>query len=290
MNLLILSRRASLYSTRRLGLCAMARRHEVRLVNPLRCSVVLGRGAARILVAGEPVGPVDAVLARFAPTSASHSLAVLRQFEAQGALCVNRAAPAARARDKMRTLQALAKHGVPIVPTALARHPADVRVAIERLGGAPCVVKFAEGTQGAGVMFVESTAGAASVVEALVAAHRNLLLQPYIPHREDRRLFVVGGRVVAAIRRLAAEGNFRSNVHQGAVAVAHHPDDHEAGIATAAAAALGLEVAGVDLLPTPEGPVVVEVNASPGLEGIEGASGRNVAGAIIAHLERRLSS
>lgn len=288
MNLVILSRTPSLYSTRRLGLVGLARGHHVQVLDPFACAVVFRRGAAAVFVQGAPVGGVDAVISRTSPATAWHGLAVLRHFELAGAYCLNRSEPIARARDKLRTLQLLAQGGIPVVATALARRPADVRHAIEQLGGPPCVVKFSHGAQGTGVVLAESVAGIESVIEALVATRRNLLVQEFVDHQGDGRLLVVGRKVVAAIRRRPPPGEFRANLHRGGEAEALQPTDEEIEVALAATQALGLELAGVDLLRTSTGPLVLEVNASPGLEGVESASGRNVAGAILSFLEQRV--
>ncbi len=288
MKLVILSRTPSLYSTRRLGLVALARGHDVQVLDPFACAVLFRRGTAALFAHGAPVGRVDAVISRASPATTWHGLAVLRHFELSGAYCLNGSEPTARARDKLRTLQLLASRDIPVVATALARRPADVRQAIEQLGGPPWVVKFSGGAQGTGVVLTESVASADSVIGAMVAMHHNLLVQEFIDHQGDDRLFVVGTKVVAAIRRRARPGEFRANLHQGAEAEALRPTEEQARVALAATRALGLELAGVDLLATPAGPLVLEVNASPGLEGIESASGCNVAGAILAFLEKRV--
>ena len=290
MKLVVPSRRRSLYSTRRLGLVGMARGHEVRVVDPWRCAVELDNGRSRVFANGEPLPTPDALVARVGATNSGHALAVLRQIEQDGAYCLNRAEPTARAHDKLRTLQILASRGVPIVPTCLVRAGSDVRDAVERLGGPPCIVKFSDGALGAGVMLLDSAASAASVVEALAAARRHALLQPFLPHACDERFFVVGRKVVAAMRRWTAEGEFRANIHQGARAEGFAPDEARRRLAVEAARALGLEMAGVDVLDSPDGPRVLEVNASPGLEGIERASGRNVAGALVRFLESAVAA
>lgn len=288
MKLVIFSRSPSLYSTRRLGLVGLARGHDVRVVDPLRCSLVLRRGKAEIFAKVEPLGDVDAVITRIGPSSSAHALAILRQVELTGAACLNGAEAILRARDKLRTFQLLAQRGIGVVPTALARHPADVRHAIGKLGGPPTVVKFSDGAQGTGVMLADTLQSAESVIEALVSVHRNLLIQEFVPHDADARLFVVGRKVVAAIRRVPCPGNFRANLHQGGCAVALQPSAAQTEAALAAAKVVGLEIAGVDLIDTPDGPLVMEVNASPGLEGIESASGRNVAGAILQLVEHHV--
>lgn len=287
VNLLILSRSLRLYSTRRLYLVARAAGHAVTVADPLHCAVVLGLSGPRLLVRGEPAGPVDAVIPRIGRSVNFHGLAVLRQFESGGAWSLNSSRAVASARDKLHQMQLLAQRGIPLVPTAFARKPADVRRAIADLGGPPCVIKFTDGAQGMGVMLAESAAGAESIADAFHNVNQNILLQPFIGAARDLRLFVVGGRVVAAMRRQAREGEFRANLHRGGVAVVHHPTPDQRATAIAATRALGLDAAGVDLLDTPQGPLVLEINASPGLRGIEAASGRNVALAILRFIESR---
>lgn len=286
MDLVILSRSPRLHSTRRLKLCALARGHTVRVIDPLRCSLVLRTSGLELLVAGRPVGAVDAVIPRLAPRTGRAGLAVLRQFELSGAWCLNGSDAFAAARDKLGALQRLARAGVPIVPTAFARHPDDVRAVLPALGGPPCVIKFVEGTQGVGVMLAESSTGAASIIDALHAVRRDLLLQQYIAVTGDARLIVVGEQVIAAMRRTPRAGDFRANLHRGGAAVALHPSQELCAVAIAACRALGMRCAGVDLLEGDAGPAILEVNASPGLAGIEANSGQNVALAIIKQLER----
>ncbi|MFN7964418.1 MAG: RimK family alpha-L-glutamate ligase [Acidobacteriota bacterium] len=285
MNLVILSRSRRLHSTRRLYLCGLARRHSVRIVDPLRCSLVLGPDSMQLLVQGEPIGPVDAVIPRLAARTGMAGLAVLRQFELAGAYCLNSSEAYARGRDKLRTLQLLCAAGVPVLPTAFARHPDDVQRVLAQIGGAPCVVKFTEGTQGLGVMLAESSLGAASIIEALHAVKRDLILQKFVSVDGDARLIVIGNEVAAAMVRRPRPGDFRANLHRGGDAVVLHPDRQLQSVAVRAARAVGLECAGVDVVITDQGPAVLEVNASPGLQGIESASGRNVALQIVRHIE-----
>lgn len=290
MNLVILSRSTRLFSTRRLVLVGKARRHQVRVIDPLRCAIVVGSSGTRLLVGGQPIDGIDAVIPRLGRRVGPAGQAVLRQFELDGAYCLNGSDAVARARDKLRTLQLLGRAGVPVLATAFARHPADVPQALAQIGGAPCVIKFTEGSQGVGVMLAESMRGAASIIEAMHAVKRDLLLQRYVPATSDMRLLVVGRRVVAAMTRTAATGDFRANLHRGGSARSLHPELALQRIAVRAARALGLDLAGVDILATPEGPVVLEVNASPGLEGIEAASGRNVTLAVIKQIERVIAA
>lgn len=288
MNLLILSRSYRLYSTKRLLLVARALGHDVTVADPLHCTVVLGLTGPRLLVRGEPAGTVEAVIPRIGRSVNFHGLAVLRQFESAGSFSLNPSRAVACARDKLHSMQLLAQHGIPLVPTAFARKPSDVRRAIQDLGGPPCVIKFTDGAQGLGVMLAESAAGAESIADAFHNVNQNIILQPFVNTDGDLRLFVVGRQVVGAMRRRARPGEFRANLHRGGVAEVHHPTPEQEATAVAAARALGLGVAGVDLLDTQRGPLVLEINASPGLRGIEAASGRNVALEIIRYIERRV--
>ncbi len=285
MNLVILSRSRRLHSTRRLYLCALARRHSVRIIDPLRCSLVLDPRSMKLLVQGEPLGVVDAVIPRLAARTGMAGIAVLRQFELAGAYCLNPSNAYTRGRDKLHTLQLLCAAGVPLLPTAFARHPDDVQRVLPHIGGAPCVVKFTEGTQGVGVMLAESSLGAASIIEAMHAVKRDLILQRFVSVDGDARLIVIGNRVVAAMIRRPQQGDFRANLHRGGEAVVLHASAELQSIAVRAAQAVGLHCAGVDIVMTDQGPAVLEVNASPGLQGIEAASGRNVALEIIRYLE-----
>ncbi len=290
MRIVILSRSRHLYSTARLTLVCRARGHEVRVIDPLRCAMLVDGDRSALLHRGEPLGPVDAVLPRIGRSWSFAGLAVLRQLESLGVPSLNSASGIAIARDKLSTLQCLARHGVPAVATAFARDARDVRGGIEVLGGPPVVVKLSDGSQGMGVMLAESAAGAESIVGAFHVFNQHILVQPFLRGDGDLRLIVAGGRVVAAMRRRAAAGEFRNNLHRGGVAIVHHADAEERRIAVEAVRAVGLRAAGVDLMESPKGPLVLEVNASPGLQGIESASGRNVAAALVATLEARYSA
>ncbi|MBP7148955.1 MAG: RimK family alpha-L-glutamate ligase [Acidobacteria bacterium] len=288
MNTIILSRSAHIYSTQRLALVCRARGHQVRVIDPLRCSIVLRPAGGEVLLDGEPLQPVDAVIPRIGRSTSFYSLAVLRQFESAGSFCLNGSRSVALARDKLNALQALAAAGLSMVPTAFARHPRGVRQAVADIGGLPCVVKVTDGSQGFGVMLAESGPAVESIVEAFHNVRQNILLQQYVRSDGDLRLLVVGRRVVAAMRRRARDGDFRTNLHRGGFAEVHRATELECRIALRATRAVGLDVAGVDLIEGPQGPLLLEVNASPGLRGIESASGRNVASAIVRLLESRL--
>lgn len=290
MKLAIFSRQPALYSTRRLGLAALARGHDVQVINPLRTCLVLNGNGVKVFHGGNPIGPFDAAVSRLGPSESSHCLAILRQIERNKTYCLNRWAPSLRARDKLLTLQLLEGEGLPIVPTALARRPDDVRQVLGCLGGPPWVVKITDGSQGHGVTLVESAGAAEAVIEALLGAGRRLLIQRFIPHAADMRLFVLGSEVVAAMRRWVPTGQFRANIHQGATGESARPTERQALLALEAARILGLEMAGVDILETEDGPAVLEANASPGLEGIEAATGRNLAAAVIKFLETKAAA
>jgi ribosomal protein S6--L-glutamate ligase len=290
VKIVILSRSRFLYSTARLALVGRVRGHHVRIIDPLRCAMLVDGERSALLYRGEPLGPVDAVLPRLGRSWSFAGLAVLRQFESLGVPCLNPSGGIAIARDKLSTLQCLARARVPAVATAFARDARDVRGGIEALGGPPVVVKLSDGSQGLGVMLAESAAGAESIVGAFHVFNQHILVQPYLRCDGDLRLIVAGGQVVAAMRRRAAQGEFRNNLHRGGVAVVHRTAPEERRVALEAARAIGLRVAGIDLIESPHGPLVLEVNASPGLRGIEAATGRNVAASLLRCLEARYSA
>ncbi|MBA2318007.1 MAG: 30S ribosomal protein S6--L-glutamate ligase [Euzebyales bacterium] len=289
MKLVILSRRASLYSTRRLTQAARKRGHTVRVMNPLDFTMVLSTRNPELYYKGRKMDSVDAVIPRIGSSITFYGLAVVRQFEMIGTYCVNESNAIARSRDKLRALQLLSRAdeiGVPA--TAIARRPDHARRMLAHVGGAPAIVKLIQGTQGAGVVIVDSKQSFDSVIDAFHAIGQNILIQSFVKEAKgtDIRALVVGRRVVAAMTRRAVEGEFRSNVHLGGSATrANLPPEYRKA-AVAAAQRMGLGVAGVDMLASDEGPMIMEVNSSPGLEGIERSSGVDVADAIIAHIER----
>lgn len=289
MRIVILSRKSTLYSTRRLTRAARARGHTVRVLNPLHFTMVLSTGKPEIYYKGRPITPPDAVIPRIGESITFFGLAVVRQFEMMGVYCVNESNAIARSRDKLRALQLLSRSdevGVP--PTALARDPDHARLMLSHVGGPPAIVKLVQGTQGAGVVIVDSKASFESVIDAFHAIGHNILIQSFVKEAQgtDIRAFVVGRRVVAAMTRKAVEGEFRSNVHLGGSASKATLSPEYRKAAVAAAGAMGLNVAGVDMLASNEGPMIMEVNSSPGLEGIERSSGVDVADAITAYVER----
>ena len=283
MKITILSRKPSLYSTSRLVEACRRRGAEVSVLDPLHCVVKLSKKRPEVFHYGERVAGLDGVVPRIGASITFYGLAVLRQFEMMGVFPANDSQAIAKSRDKLACLQLLSRHDIAIPATAFARRREDVRSAIRRVGGTPVILKILEGTQGTGVMLAESVKSAESVLDALHSLRQNILIQAFIEESQgvDYRAIVVGERVVAAMSRQATEGEFRSNLHRGGTARAVAIGPELAATAVHAAQVLGLNIAGVDMIPSREGPMVLEVNSSPGLEGIEGATGVDVAGAIV---------
>lgn len=290
MRIVILSRQPELYSTRMLVRAARQRGHAVDVLDTLQFDIHLSRGQSELLYQGRPIGPVDAVIPRIGASITSFGLAVVRQFEMMGVYCINGSRGIARSRDKLRALQLLSRHEIGLPPTVYTRQAEHLPDCIEQLEGLPVVVKLLQGTQGVGVVLAESQAAAASVIEAFHGLEQEILIQKFIHEAKgaDIRAFVVGNRVVGAMRRQAVAGEFRSNLHRGGTARLVHLSRYHRWTAVKAAKVLGLRVAGVDLLESNDGPMVMEVNSSPGLEGIEKATGEDVAGAVIEHIQQAL--
>lgn len=288
MRIAILSRSQSIYSTRRLVEAAEARGHEVRVVDTLRCYMNIASARPTIHYRGEQLEPFDAVIPRIGASITFYGTAVLRQFEMIGTFPLNESVAVTRSRDKLRSLQLLSRRGIGMPVTSFARAPDDIGDVIEMVGGAPLVVKLLEGTQGIGVVLCETRKAAESVLEAFMGLNVSIMVQEYIKEAggADIRCFVVGDKVVAAIKRQALPGEFRSNLHRGGTAEVAKITPQERALATRAARIMGLNVAGVDILRSNHGPLVMEVNSSPGLEGIEGATSKNVADLIIEFLEK----
>jgi ribosomal protein S6--L-glutamate ligase len=286
MHLALLSRAPKSYSTRRLVAAAEDRGHDVRVLDTLRLSIDLSGSEPDMQYRGRPLQDFDAVLPRIGASITFFGLAVVRQFEQMDVYTPNTAAGIANSRDKLRSTQVLAKHGIGMPATTFARDRKDVLPAIERVGGAPVVIKLLEGTQGIGVILAPDNKVAEAVIETLQSASQNVLIQRFVAESRGRdiRALVVGDRVVAAMRRTAKGDEFRSNVHRGGTVEAVELDDDYAHTAVRAAQIMGLRVAGVDMLEGADGPQVMEVNSSPGLEGIERASDLDVAGAIIDYI------
>lgn len=290
MKLAILSRNSKLYSTQRLIEAGRDRGHTVRVLDPLSCYMRIAPDAFQLHCKGRELSGYDAVLPRIGASVSKYGTAVLRQFEMMGAYTPNPSDAILRARDKLRAHQILAREGIALPLTVYGDHPDDTNDLLAMLGPPPYIVKLVEGAQGSGVILVEKPSAARSVIEAFRGLYANFLVQEFIEEARgtDLRCFVVGGKVVAAMQRNAAEGEFRANLHRGGRASAVELSAQEAEIAVHVCRAIGLAVAGVDLLRSNRGPLVLEVNSTPGLEGIEAASGVDVAGAIIQHLEQRL--
>ena len=259
------------------------------MVDALKCNLVLESGRPRLFFEGKELADLSVVIPRIGARITSHGLAVVRQLEAQGVPLVNGASAIAKSRDKLRSLQLLAAEGVPIPRTVLARGSVDVELLLEQVGGLPAILKLIQGTQGVGVMIAHSRAEVASFLSTLWDLGQEILLQEFIAESKGRdvRALVVGDRVVAAMRREARAGEFRSNIHRGGAGVPIQLEPGFAEAAVRAAQVLGLDVAGVDLLESASGPKVMEVNSSPGFEGLEKATGLDIASAIVAHAAKK---
>jgi ribosomal protein S6--L-glutamate ligase len=288
MKIAILSRNATLYSTTRLVDVARARGHRVRVLDPLRCYMRIAPSAFAMHYKGRVLRDFDAVIPRIGASITFYGTAVLRQFEMMGVYTPNSAEAVLRARDKLQSLQRLAGAGIGLPTTVFGDNPDDTADLLTMLGGPPHIIKLNEGAQGKGVLLTEKRSASQGVIEAFRGLYASFLVQEYIGEANgaDLRCFVVGRRVVAAMRRQAPEGDFRANLHSGGSASGVELSEAETAVALRAARLMGLEIAGVDILRSARGPLVLEVNASPGLEGIESASGVDVAAAIIAHLAR----
>lgn len=291
MRILVLTRGLASHSTRRLKEVGARRGHQVQAVDP--ATVTLGVTAAGLAVQAErgPLAAVDVVMPRFGPKLTRGGLATARELVRAGATAINTPEAHALARDKLAASQVLRAAGVPQPPTAFVTRSRDVRRALDMVGGPPVVVKALEGLGGRGVLLARGAEAAASIVETLTGTNDPVLVQRFVAEAagRDLRVLVVGGEPVAAMRRHAPPGDFRANAALGARLEAAAPDGRTIDLARAAARALGLDIAGVDILEPADGPLVLEVNASPGFEGLEAASGVDVADAIIRHLEARVA-
>lgn len=290
MKIAILSRNKNLYSTKRLVEAAELRGHEVVLLDHMKCVLVIEQGRPHIYFNGKEVKDINSVIPRIGASATFYGSAVVRQFEMMKIFTAVESQALVRSRDKLRSLQILARAGIGIPKTAFASSPKDKDLdnLIESVGGAPCVVKLLEGTQGIGVILAENQKAAKSVLEAFMKLKANMLVQEFIKEAggADIRVFVVDGQIVGSMKRQAKEGEFRSNLHRGGSAQVIDLTPEERATAIKAVKKLGLGIAGVDLLQSSRGPLVMEVNSSPGLEGIEGATGVDIAGKIIEYVER----
>ena len=288
MKIGILSRKAELYSTSRLVEAARARNHEVRVINPLRCYMDITSHHPEIHYKGEKLQGFDAIIPRIGASITYYGAAVVRQFEMIGVFCLNESVAITRSRDKLRSLQLLARKGLGLPVTGFAHSTQYTDDLISLVGGAPLVVKMIEGTQGVGVVLAETDKAAQSVIQAFRSLKANILVQEFIKESSGRdiRCWVIGDKVVAAMLRQGPEGEFRSNLHRGGRAETIRITPEERSTAVRAAKIMGLRVAGVDMLRSNHGPVIMEVNSSPGLEGIEKTTGKDVAGMVIAYIEK----
>jgi ribosomal protein S6--L-glutamate ligase len=290
MKIAILTRGPKLYSTRRLVEAALKRGHDVQLLNPLRCYMNIASHSPSIHYRGQELPKFDAIIPRIGASITFYATALIRQFEMMGVYCMNRSLAITRSRDKLRCLQLLSSKGIGLPVTGFSHSPGDITDLITMVGGAPLVIKLLEGTQGIGVVLAETNQAAASVIEAFFGLKANIMVQEYIKesHGADIRCFVVGSKVVASMERKAKPGEFRSNIHRGASSAVVELTPQERKTAIFAAQLMGLNMAGVDMLRSDRGPLIMEVNSSPGLEGIERATSCDVADAIISFIERNV--
>jgi ribosomal protein S6--L-glutamate ligase len=288
MKIGILSRKAELYSTRRLVEAARERGHDVRVINPLRCYMNITSHHPAIHYKGEQLEGFDAIVPRIGASITFYGTAVVRQFEMMGVFCLNESVAISRSRDKLRSMQLLARRGIGLPVTGFAHSTKYTDDLIDLVGGSPLVVKMIEGTQGVGVVLAETKKAAQSVIQAFRSLKANILVQEFIKESSGRdiRCWVIGDKVVAAMLRQGPDGEFRSNLHRGGHAEMVRITPEERSTAVRAAKIMGLRVAGVDMLRSNHGPVVMEVNSSPGLEGIEKATGKDVAGLVVAYIEK----
>ncbi|MFT4563758.1 MAG: ribosomal protein S6--L-glutamate ligase [Gammaproteobacteria bacterium] len=288
MKIAILSRNKNLYSTRRLIEAGIERGHEMPIINHKRCYMNITSHKPSIHFNGEAIEGVDAIIPRIGASISFYGTAVVRQFEMMGVYSVNESVAITRSRDKLRAVQLLSRRGIGLPITGFANSPGDTEDLLKFVGGAPVVIKLLEGTQGVGVVLAETKKAAESVIEAFSGLKANFMVQEFIKEAggADIRCLVVGDKVVAAMKRQGKEGEFRSNLHRGGSAKLIKITPEERSTAVRSAKVMGLNVAGVDLLRSNHGPVVMEVNSSPGLEGIEKATGKDVASMIIEFIEK----
>lgn len=288
MKIAMLARNPGLYSHQRLKEAAETRGHTIDIVNTLRCYMNIASRRPAIYYNGEKLDGYDAVIPRIGASITFYGTAVLRQFEMMGVYPLNESVAIGRSRDKLRSMQLLARDGIGLPVTTFAHDPKQTEEVLELAGGAPLVIKLLEGTQGLGVVLADTDRSAKSVIEAFRATNTNILVQEFIKEAggTDIRAIVIGGKVVAAMKRTGAEGDFRSNLHRGGSAQVIKLSPEERSTAVRAAKSMGLNVCGVDMLRANHGAVVMEVNSSPGLEGVEKATGLDIAGKIIEYLEK----
>jgi len=290
MNIKILSRNSNLYSTQRLVEAAKKRKHDVEVIDPLKCDIVIEKRKPNIYYKGGYIENVDAIIPRIGSSVTFYGTAVVRQFEMMGAFTTTDSEALVRSRDKLRSLQVLSRAKIGLPKTVFTNYSRDVEGVINQVGGTPLVIKLLEGTQGVGVVLAETKNAAQSVIEAFNGLQARVIVQEFIKEAKgaDIRAFVVDGHVVGAMKRQGKEGEFRSNLHRGGSAEVIQLTDEEEIAAVKACKAMGLGVAGVDLLQSARGPLILEVNSSPGLEGIEKATGKDIAKTIIRYIEKNI--
>lgn len=290
MNIKILSRNSKLYSTQRLIEAAEKRKHNVQVIDPLKCDLIIEKRSPNVYYKGEYIQETDAIIPRIGASVTFYGTAVVRQFEMMGAFSTIDSEALVRSRDKLRSLQVLTRAKIGLPKTVFTNYSRDVEGVIQHVGGTPLVIKLLEGTQGLGVVLAETKNAAKSVIEAFNGLQARVIVQEFIKEAKgaDIRVFVVDGHVVGAMKRQGKEGEFRSNLHQGGSAEVIELSDEEEIAAIKAAKAMRLGVAGVDLLQSSRGPLILEVNSSPGLEGIEKATGKDIARKIIQYIEKNV--
>lgn len=290
MNIIILSRNPHLYSTRRLVEAARQRKHTCEVINPLKCDIIIEKKNPAILYKGRILENVDAIIPRIGASVTFYGTAVVRQFEMMKVFSVVESQALVRSRDKLRSLQVLSRAGLGMPKTVFSNYTKDASEVIASVGGAPLVIKLLEGTQGLGVVLAETNNAAESVIEAFHGLQARVIIQEFIKEAKgaDIRAFIVDGNIVGAMKRQGKDGEFRSNLHRGGSAEIIQLTDEEENAALKAAKALGLGVCGVDMLQSARGPLILEVNSSPGLEGIEAATKKDIAKSIIRYIERNV--
>lgn len=290
MNIIILSRNPHLYSTKRLVEAATQRKHRVEVIDPLKCEIIIEKKNPAVIYKGKHLENIDAIIPRIGASVTFYGTAVVRQFEMMKVFSTVESQALVRSRDKLRSLQVLSRAGLGMPKTVFSNYTKDVAEVINYVGGAPLVIKLLEGTQGLGVVLAETKNAAESVLEAFNGLQARVIVQEFIKESKgaDIRAFVVDGTVVGAMKRQGKEGEFRSNLHRGGSAEIIQLTDEEENAALKAAKSLGLGICGVDLLQSARGPLILEVNSSPGLEGIEQATKKDIAKSIIRYIERNV--
>lgn len=290
MNIKILSANANLYSTKRLVEAAKARKHDVEVINHAKCDIVIEKKNPVIIYKGHKLDHTDAIIPRIGASVTFYGTAVVRQFEMLRVFTTTESQALVRSRDKLRSLQILSRAGLGLPKTVFTNYSKNVKEIVDQAGGAPVIIKLLEGTQGIGVILVETRKAAESVIEAFNNLQARVIVQEFIKEAggADIRAFIVDGQVVGAMKRQGKEGEFRSNLHRGGTATVIKLTDEEETAALKAAKAMGLGIAGVDMLQSARGPLILEVNSSPGLEGIEQATGKDIANSIIKYIERNV--